>query len=170
MHFSKNLNLAIPTTIASILLPLGAPSHRALAAQPNQTEAQQIDEFRGKTVTIRQRLSGTGPFGSALHNHPSWGIFTITNGIVVEIKQSTLVLNALFGNAKWWDHEVIASRTCKKTDSSWESKRECVEGKGDTINLPDNSDFREYVYEFKWLESGSTKFWKTEITGKNNEK
>jgi hypothetical protein len=131
-------------------------------------ETESIEVYRGKVVTIKQRLSGTGPFGSALHNHPSWGIFTITNGDKVKIVQSTLVLNALFGNAKWWDHPVTASRACKKTQDGWENSAECVVGDGDTVSLPASSDFRDYVYEFKWQEGGSVKFWKTEITGRNN--
>jgi hypothetical protein len=127
-----------------------------------------ITDFRGKVVVIKQRLSGSGPFGSALHNHPSWGIFKITDGNTVAITQSTLVLNALFGNAKWWDHAVTASRACEKTGNGWDNPSKCVEGTGGVIRLPDNADFRNYIYEFKWEENGSVKFWKAEIMDANS--
>jgi len=139
-------------------------------AQQRDEIKQPIDSFRGKTVVIKQRLSGSAPFGSALSNQPSWGIFEIANGSTIKITQSTLVLNALFGNAKWWDHTVTASRACKMTSGGWDNPLDCIEGAGNTIILSPSADFRDYIFEFKWEESGTIKFWKTEITGLNNEK
>lgn len=161
-------HLSLGKSAVALAISVLSSAFLPVYGESSSLEMQAIESYRGKVVTIRQRLSGTGPFGSALHNHPSWGIFTIKNGDTVKILQSTLVLNALFGNAKWWDHPVTASRACKKTQGGWEDSSECVVGDGDTISLPAGSDFRDYVYEFKWQEGGSVKFWKTEITGRNN--
>ena len=130
--------------------------------------SQPISEFRSKTVVVKQRLSGQTPFGRAASQHPSWGIFEVTDGRIIKIKQSTLTLNQLLGYAKWWDHEVTASRACKKTQGGWDDQSKCTEGNGDTITLPIGADFRDYIYELKWNENNTVNFWKTEITGGNN--
>lgn len=154
-----------PSTIGiALLFSLLGP---ARADSPSLSSTP-ISDFRGKTTIIKQRLSGLSPFGRAASQHPSWGIFEITDGRIIKIKQSTLTLNQLFGNAKWWDHAIIASRACAKTEEGWDNPSECIEGRKDTVTLPDSADFRNYIYEFKWEENGNIIFWKTEITGQNN--
>jgi hypothetical protein len=170
-------HLLAAAAAAAVLMPVfhadaapqsSPPSSQSLNA--NSLKLTPIEAFINKTVVIKQRLSGQTPFGRALSQHPSWGTFEIKDGRIVNIKQSTLVMDGLFGTSKWWDHPVTASRACKKTSGGWDNQSMCTEGVGSLITLPEGSDFREYIYEFKWVENGTTIFWKTEITGVNNVK
>ncbi|KGG14147.1 MULTISPECIES: hypothetical protein [Prochlorococcus] len=84
-------------------------------------------------------------------------------GNIVQLFQSTLVSNMLTGLGKWWDHPVIASRACPFTKDEWSEAKNCIIGTLNTIALPEGANPKDFVYEFKWEENGSTQQAKADL-------
>ena len=91
-------------------------------------------------------------------------------GNIVQLFQSTLVSNMLTGFGKWWDHPVTASRACPLTNDEWSEATNCITGTLNTIKLPEDTNPKDFVYEFKWQENGSSQQAKADLRNAKPEK
>ena len=83
------------------------------------------------------------------------------------IKQTTLVSNMITGFGKWWDHDVTASRACLLEKDGWEDSKSCIKGEGGLLELPKNSDIKDYSIEIKWNENGAEQYVRFRLTDEN---
>ncbi len=120
--------------------------------------------LKGKIVVYKIKLAGGNAWMTGAPN--TWAIFDVVDGKSVIIKQSTLIVNGWTGYSKWWDHNVIAARACKQTNSGWDDPSSCVVGNGNVIRLPEGESVFDYFFEFKWEENGGVQVGKTAIDPK----
>lgn len=159
------------------LLLLFFASHAAMAApreQPASARPATSDvdlggvgysaDLKGKIVVYKVKLAGGNAWVTGAPN--TWAIFDVVDGKSVIIKQSTLIVNGWTGYSKWWDHNVIAARACKQTQSGWDDPSSCVIGNGNVIRLPEGESVFDYFFEFKWEENGGIQVGKTAIDPK----
>ncbi|MEY4808558.1 MAG: hypothetical protein RLZZ206_2947 [Cyanobacteriota bacterium] len=121
-------------------------------------------DLKGKIVVYKVKLAGGNAWITGAPN--SWAIFDVVDGKSVVIKQSTLIVNGWTGYSKWWDHNVIAARACKQTQSGWDDPGKCVIGNGNVVKLPEGESIFDYFFEFKWEENGGVQVGKTAIDPK----
>lgn len=121
-------------------------------------------DLKGKIVVYKVKLAGGNDWVTGAPN--SWAIFDVVDGHSVIIKQSTLIVNGWTGYSKWWDHNVIAARACKQTQTGWDDPSTCVIGNGNVVMLPEGESIFDYFFEFKWEENGGVQVGKTAIDPK----
>jgi hypothetical protein len=139
---------------------------------PTETKAKESDingsnsagNLKGKIVVYKFKINNGTPWQNG--NRGSWVIYDIVNGQNVVIKQTTLHVNQWSGYAKWWDHDVIASRACKKNKQGGEDLSSCIVGNGNLVKIPDGESVYNYLYEFSWNENGKVQSAKTAIDPK----
>lgn len=165
----KGIALWVLTWIATAGAVMAAPRDNAQAPQSSPTSielkgAGYSADLKGKIAVYKVKLSGGNAWVTGAPN--SWAIFDVVDGRSVIIKQSTLVVNGWTGYSKWWDHNVIATRACKQTQSGWDDPSSCIIGNGNVIKLPEGESIFDYFFEFKWEENGGVQVGKTAIDPK----
>jgi len=121
-------------------------------------------DLKGKIVVYKVKLAGGNAWVTGAPN--SWAIFDVVDGRSVIVKQSTLIVNGWTGYSKWWDHNVIATRACKQSQTGWDDPSSCVVGNGNVVKLPEGESIFDYFFEFKWEENGGVQVGKTAIDPK----
>jgi hypothetical protein len=155
--------------LASVGTAVAAPREEVSAprSQPANIELGGVGysaDLKGKIVVYKVKLAGGNAWVTGAPN--SWAIFDVVDGRSVVVKQSTLVVNGWTGYSKWWDHNVIATRACKQTQTGWDDPASCVIGNGNVVQLPEGESIFDYFFEFKWEENGGVQVGKTAIDPK----
>lgn len=166
---SNRIVLAALALLASAGAAIGAPRDELVAPRSNPVNVDlkgvgYSADLKGKIVVYKVKLAGGNAWVTGAPN--SWAIFDVVDGRSVIIKQSTLIVNGWTGYSKWWDHNVIAARACKQTQSGWDDPASCVIGNGNVVKLPEGESVFDYFFEFKWEENGGVQVGKTAIDPK----
>lgn len=166
---SKGIITGCIAMLSIVGASIAAPRDNAPAPQasPAKVELEGVGysaDLKGKIAVYKVKLSGGNAWVTGAPN--SWAIFDVVDGRSVIVKQSTLVVNGWTGYSKWWDHNVIATRACKQTQSGWDDPASCVIGNGNIIKLPEGASIFDYFFEFKWEENGGIQVGKTAIDPK----
>ena len=157
------LMLSTAGAIAGPSEPISSPT----GTTPNESDGNGSIgplNLKGKIVVYKLKISNGTPWRNG--NRGSWVIYDIVNGQNVVIKQTTLHVNQWSGYAKWWDHEVIASRACKRNKQGGEDLSSCIVGNGNLVKIPDGDSVYSYLFEFSWNENGKVQSAKTAINPK----
>jgi hypothetical protein len=144
--------------------PISSPSGTTLNGSDGNGSISPVN-LKGKIVVYKFKISNGTPWRNG--NRGSWVIYDIVNGRNVVIKQTTLHVNQWSGYAKWWDHEVIASRACKRNKQGGKDPSSCIMGNGNLVNIPDGDSVYNYLFEFSWNENGKVQSAKTAIDPKS---